>query len=208
MKLYGFPIRKDENIFEIGCGEGHLSKKLLQYSFKVIGALEPDQIKMQKAKENLKGCYFFETTLIDVEFLKKVAEYAEVTLVLQDVIEHIPIAEFQYSISYLKKMGCSIRILGRTPNLTSPFGLRNSFGDLTHIHRFTNRSLKQYLEMAGFKKINVKDEPYTITGITSFLRFFLYHSVTLVTSLAFLFIYGSWEGKMAPNLVFEAVAVD
>ena len=89
---------------------------------------------------------------------------------MQD-IEHISYKNLNVFFEIISIKYEQINLIGRTPNLKSPFGLRNSFGDNTHIHRFTNTSLKDFLERLDYKNIVVSRENYKITGIVSLLRF-------------------------------------
>ena len=90
---------------------------------------------------------------------------------MQDVIEHIPKNEQKIFFEDLLKIYDEIRLIGRTPNLKSTYGLRNSFGDNTHIHRFTDSSLKSFLKIWVFIKF-LFTGTYQITGLVSFLRYF------------------------------------
>jgi hypothetical protein len=205
MNIYGIKINKSESIFEIGGGDGELTKLLLDKGYSVIGFIEPDISKINTAKKNLSGYQvnIYSLFLTDEEVLKEIARYKYPLLILQDVIEHITAQDFYQAIKFLRSSGCHPRIIGRTPNLSSPFGLRNSFGDLTHIHRFNSKSLEEYFFNTGFKKIIVNGEPYVVTGIVSLVRMFAYHAVMLLTSIAFIFVYGSNEGYATPNIVFD-----
>ena len=128
-------------------------------------------------------------------------------IIMRDVIEHIKIDSQKIFFEQLKSNYKQINLIGRTPNLKSPFGLRNSYGDNSHIYRFTDKSLKDFLANLGFKKIKVSSEPYKITGITSFLRYLPYLISIYVCSISFCFVYGQWEGFLTPNIVFYSEKV-
>ena len=74
---------------------------------------------------------------------------------MQDVIEHIKIDNQKIFFEQLKSKYKQINLIGRTPNLKSPFGLRNSYGDNSHIYRFTDNSFKEFLANLGFNNITV-----------------------------------------------------
>ena len=123
---------------------------------------------------------------------------------MQDVIEHITKDKLKSFFLKLSFHYSRINLIGRTPNLKSPFGLRNSFGDNSHIHRFTDSSLNDFLKELGFNKIIITSESYKITGLTSFIRYFLYFSIIYFSSIKFALVYGTWEGFLSPNIVFHA----
>jgi hypothetical protein len=205
MNLYRFPIFKNENIIEIGSGFGDLAKSFEAKGYLFLCLIEPDQEKYKF----LHSLFDKRTLIIDESLTSKniktiLFKYSSLTIIMQDVIEHIPPHDFFKFICDLKSKNIKIRLIGRTPNLTSPFGLRNSFGDNTHILRFNNISLENYLKKAGFSEIHIKAEPYRVTGIVSFLRFLPYYFVLTLFFLAFLCIYGFPVKELTPNIVFEA----
>ena len=59
---------------------------------------------------------------------------------------------------------------------------------MPHIHRFTDSSLKSFLSDLGFYKISIHPEPYQITGLVSFLRYFPYLIVIGLYSISFFFV--------------------
>ena len=65
---------------------------------------------------------------------KIISQSSEVTVIMQDVIEHIDHKSQKEFFDKLHEKYDFINLIGRTPNLKSPFGLRNSFGD-SHIYR-------------------------------------------------------------------------
>ena len=127
---------------------------------------------------------------------------------MQDVIEHISESSQRKFFLELQKKYETINFVGRTPNLKSPFGLRNSFGDNTHIYRFTDKSLENFLKNMGFKNIIIKNESYKITGIVSLLRYPFYFLSIFNFSLMSFFVFGCWEGFLTPNIVFQSKKID
>ena len=47
-------------------------------------------------------------------------------------------------------------------------------------------------------------ENYKITGIVSLLRFPPYFLIILFVSLIYIFVFGTWEGMLTPNIYFYA----
>ena len=56
-------------------------------------------------------------------------------------------------------------------------------------------------------KIKIVRENYSITGLVSLLRYPFYILSILSVSLVFLFIFGSWEGMLTPNIIFKSKKV-
>ena len=139
--LFGFKLFKQFDFIEIGGGYGHLSKKLLNDGINLVLFAEPEKDKFHEAKLKLNkiNCQNKLISEIDFENLRSQSNYA--CVLMQDVIEHIPESDQREFFKKLSLFYEEIFFIGRTPNLKSIFGLRNSFGDNTHIYRFTNHSL-------------------------------------------------------------------
>ena len=206
-KLFGFKIRRESDFIEIGGGEGNLGLELINKGFNLVLFVEPEFKKFQLASEKLKNimCLNIDVEELNADQIKPRSKI--VTVIMQDVIEHISFYKQKLFFEVLFKKYEQIYFLGRTPNLKSPFGLRNSFGDNTHIHRFTDTSLNNFLEKLDFKETIITKEVYSITGLVSFLRYPLYILILSSISLAFLFIFGSWEGMLTPNINFMSKKV-
>ena len=200
--LFKFKLYKRNDIIEIGGGEGELSYSLIQLGYNVVLFVEPDLVKFSRASRLLPNTECLNKTIESIDVKKIKSKSACVTVIMQDVIEHIPKTNQKKFFEELKLKYEKINLIGRTPNLKSPFGLRNSFGDNTHIHRFTDKSLGEFLKDLGFIDIIILNEPYKVTGLVSFIRYIPYLLTVFIVSISFLFIFGVWEGFLTPNLVF------
>ena len=203
-KLYGIKIDKSNDFIEIGGGNGNLSFNLKKRGFNLVLFVEPDKKKFLKARSKLFNTYCINSQISSVDLFLIKKSSTSVTVILQDVIEHIKIDELREFFKKLSSFYQNISLIGRTPNLKSPFGLRNSFGDNTHIYRFTDHSLRDFLLNLDFYEIIIKGEEYQITGITSMLRYLPYQLLIGLVSISFLVVFGSWEGILAPNIVFKS----
>ena len=207
-KIFNFKLFKNNDFIEIGGGYGDLSNVLIKYGFNVVLFIEPDTSKFNIAKRKLKTieCLNFDIDKINCQEIK--AKSKIVTVIMQDVIEHISESSQRKFFLELQKKYETINFVGRTPNLKSPFGLRNSFGDNTHIYRFTDKSLENFLKNMGFKNIIIKNESYKITGIVSLIRYPFYFLSIFNFSLMSFFVFGCWEGFLTPNIVFQSKKID
>ena len=206
MKFNGFVIKKEECIIEIGGGDGSLALSFINSDYKIVEYIEPDISAFSLAEKKLKGKVpiLSRTTIKNININKFTERHKKITFILQDVIEHITLKELRDFLIELSLRGCEFKIIGRTPNVASLYGLRNAFGDSTHIYYFTERTLREHLKKIGFQVINAKSEPYKVTGLVSAFRMVPYFLVLGLLSLSFICVFGSFEGLFAPNLVFEA----
>ena len=201
-KLFKFKLDRKNDIIEIGGGEGDLCKSLIKLGYKVVLFIEPDINKYKKATRKLRNVKCLNKNIENIDFKKINSKSLNVTVIMQDVIEHIKIDSQKIFFEKLKLNYKQINLIGRTPNLKSPFGLRNSYGDNSHIYRFTDKSLKDFLANLGLKNIKVSNEPYKITAFSHFLRYLPYLISIYIFSITFSFLYVQWEGFLTPNIVF------
>jgi len=201
--LYSFKIKEGENIAEIGGGEGLLAAWMQSRGVRIKVFMEP--MLNEKDLKSLRDALLLRMRAGDEGAGRLLAESNIDTIVMQDVIEHIRPEEMKSMLDeYMNKSNNLPKLVGRTPNLKSTFGLRNSFGDNTHILRFTDTSLRSYLADLGYTNIQIKNEPYIVTGIVSLARYIPYKLILFYEWLKFLIVFGQGEGAFTPNLVFEA----
>ena len=206
-KLFKFKLDRKNDIIEIGGGEGDLCRSLVKLGYNVVHFIEPDINKFKKATRKLKSVDCLNISIENIDCNKINSKSSCVTVIMQDVIEHIGSDSQKIFFESLKLNYKQINLIGRTPNLKSPFGLRNSYGDNSHIYRFTDNSLKDFLFNLGFRNTKVSNEPYKITGITSLIRYLPYLVSIYICSVTFYFVYGQWEGFLTPNIVFYSEKV-
>tara|TARA_B100000989_G_C19482662_1_gene445897 strand:- start:718 stop:1377 length:660 start_codon:yes stop_codon:yes gene_type:complete len=203
-KLYGFKLDKNSDYLEIGGGTGDLSFNMKNKGFNIILFIEPDKKKFEIASNKLEGINCLNININEFKANQISPKTKILTVIMQDVIEHIHEIDQKLFFNKLFTMYEKINFIGRTPNLKSPFGLRNSFGDNTHLHRFTDKSLRDFLKNIEFENIIVSGEGYRVTGIVSFLRYPAYFLILLSSSIIFFFVFGSWEGFLTPNITFKS----
>lgn len=203
-KLFNFTLKKNSDFIEIGGGEGELCSELINSGCKFILYAEPDNKKFKVARSRLDSIDCQNKDISRINFDQIKTESTAVSVIMQDVIEHIQEKKLKHFFDSLSSKYSKIYFIGRTPNLKSPFGLRNSFGDNTHIYRFTDKSLEDFLKGIGFKKITILNENYKVTGIISLLRFIPYFITIYSVSVKFAIVYGTWQGFLTPNITFHA----
>lgn len=151
LKQHLKPIDNNK-ILELGCGIGGLL-----YYLKKNGC--ENFLGVDISEEQLSICQKYVTNKVVKEdvlsFLKK-HDHKYDLIVLLDLIEHIGKDKIIQLIELLyKTLNVNGRILLRTPNMGSLFGLRSRYIDFTHQVGFTEESIKQVFRQMAFSNINV-----------------------------------------------------
>lgn len=137
--LKKFCLDQSANILEIGFGNGEFLSFIKRINIPIIG-VEKEERLVEIAKKS--GFNVFDNIdLINSKFD---------TIVLFDVLEHIPQQEL---LIFLKKLESLLNNFGqiiiRVPNGSSPLGLNNQHGDPTHQTIFTESKLAFFSSQAN-----------------------------------------------------------
>lgn len=149
-----FTLGENTNILEIGFGNGSFLKFGKKYNCKIAG-IEIIPELVTRAKDNGYEAY---TDLDEISVERKFD-----LIVMFDVLEHIQqneIVEFLIKINNLLNDGGVLLL--RTPNGSSPFGLTNQHGDITHCTVVTPPKLDFWAQNTGFNLDLVGGDPYII----------------------------------------------
>jgi len=142
----------DNKILELGCGIGGLL-----YYLKKNGC--ENFLGVDISEEQLSICQKYVTNKVvkeDVLSFLKNHDHKYDLIVLLDLIEHIGKDKIIQLIELLyKTLNVNGRILLRTPNMGSLFGLRSRYIDFTHQVGYTEESIKQVFRQMAFSNINV-----------------------------------------------------
>ncbi|MDP3157126.1 MAG: class I SAM-dependent methyltransferase [Archangium sp.] len=135
-------------LLDFGCGGGEFLEYLRSQGFEQLCGIDRSQQQVERCHE--RG-------LQNVEFVNDSAvwlashQQSFQTIVLNDVLEHIPKPEI---VSTLEALRLSLRpggqLVVKVPNAANTFGLVARYLDFTHEVAFTEHSLKQVLVAAGF----------------------------------------------------------
>ena len=142
-------------ILDVGCGRGHIVSRLAGLGYKIDGT-DISISAIKEAGSTYPGHNFFKH---DFESARLNRKYN--TVVSTEVIEYL----FDYN-TFLKNIALSLNegghIILTTPNV---LGLRNRmhflcgngrlFKQIPHIRYFTPRTIKEVLEVNGFKDVKV-----------------------------------------------------
>lgn len=151
------PTNRDASILDVGCGWGHTLMRLMTAGYRVLTGIDVSPGQIALARAALPA----EISLVcsdAVEFLEKHSgEYDLITLF--DVIEHM---SPQQGEKLLRTMAHALKEAGlvviRTPNMANLLGTYTRHIDMTHVTGYTEWSLAQLLEAAGFAECCVVRE--------------------------------------------------
>jgi 2-polyprenyl-3-methyl-5-hydroxy-6-metoxy-1,4-benzoquinol methylase len=146
---------KDEPVLDIGCGAGYLVFFLKQQGFKDITGVDLDQKLIEIARSNIDANFIREDGLSYLANNDK--QYG--VIFLWNILEHISSNDTEnfLKIANQRLLKDGIVII-RTPNLTNIFSSGHFYSDFTHKTAFTEHSIRQIAESAGFSKVEFMNQ--------------------------------------------------
>ncbi|MCX8049019.1 MAG: methyltransferase domain-containing protein [Methylohalobius sp.] len=148
-------IPKEARILDAGCAEGHHLEALRRMGYTNLTGVELSAQLLATAKQRLAGA----ATLIQAdirEWLKQAPSASFEVVFFHDVLEHLP---REHTVDVLRQfyriLAPGGRLSVRLPNMASLIGGFNMALDFTHVTHFTEYSLIQVLEAAGFEPTNI-----------------------------------------------------
>jgi 2-polyprenyl-3-methyl-5-hydroxy-6-metoxy-1,4-benzoquinol methylase len=145
------PAKKDARILDFGCGWGKQLLSLWCAGFTNLEGVELVHEQVRITQEGVAGR--FPVHHMDGRTFLQDRPYSYDLIILNDVIEHVPPSE---TVSLLGCIQRSLvpggRIVVRTPNMSTLLAGYSRYMDVTHVTGFTEISILQVLEQAGFMK--------------------------------------------------------
>jgi 2-polyprenyl-3-methyl-5-hydroxy-6-metoxy-1,4-benzoquinol methylase len=172
-------IHRDTRILDVGCGMGHQLFILKKLGYRQLHGIEITKTSLDVAREELGEDV--ELILADAfEYLPRVPQRFG-CIICNDVLEHIP---RERTIEFLQLIHGALQrggiVVLRVPNMASLLAQYSMYLDFTHVVGFTEFSLMQVLDIAGFenhcviypeRRINWKEwrlqRPLSNLGITA-----------------------------------------
>ena len=148
-------------ILDIGCGLG----EFLAFA---DAELDRETVGLDLSAENVAACRErgLNAEKADVfEFLQQQeAHYA--AIIMNDVLEHFEKEDVMRLLTLVHgRLPEGGRLLVKVPNMNNPFtAARSFFADFTHAVGFTEQSMLQVLETAGFREVYLAPVDMYVTG--------------------------------------------
>lgn len=154
LKIVPYIVSKDKTVFDYGCGQGIILKRLKQKGFKVYGC---DIVKPLVDSLTALGYEVYTGTLNDYPSSWETPD----VIILSEIIEHLsnPLEFFRSIIQKFPKATLVITVPHpRRPHLS--IGIREYWDyPPNHFTRWTSKSLEWALKKVGYRKIKIVEYP-------------------------------------------------
>lgn len=154
-------IRKDDNILEIGCGNGFILKKLYQMGFKKCFGIEPSYEAASKADEKIKPNIIVDILKPGILNNKKFK-----FIFFFQTLDHIPDPGKFLNQCYklLVKSGYILAFNHNVESLSSKLlGEKSPIIDIEHTFLYSPDTIKKLFEKYNFQPINIYSPVNTIS---------------------------------------------
>lgn len=149
------PEDKNSRVLDVGCGWGFSLMGLRNLGYRNLSGLERSAEQAGEARRNEISVEVSD----DTNAWLRAHETAYDVVLLQDVLEHVPVEE---QIDFLKSIAVCLRPKGRliltVPNANSLLSMRWRHIDFTHWSSFTEHSLEFAVLNAGFVRMAVQPD--------------------------------------------------
>lgn len=146
------PADHNLTILDLGCGQGQVLYHLHKSGYVNVTGVDQSSSQLDIAKKHLPDSVHLHLEDAETFLTSKSGQYD--VIILFDVIEHITkerIPGFLEAIVGALTDGGVMVV--RTPNMASPLGVYSLHINFTHEIGFTESSLRQLLQAAGFEEI-------------------------------------------------------
>jgi 2-polyprenyl-3-methyl-5-hydroxy-6-metoxy-1,4-benzoquinol methylase len=194
------PADRSARIVDVGCGQGGLVRELFSAGYSRAEGLDvsPEQVAIAQAAG------LTQVRLGDLHELADETRSGYDAVIATDVLEHLDKEEvlrtFDSVVAALRPGGCFI---ARVPNAGSPFGGAIRYGDFTHETWFTERSVRQLANAAGFAEVAAYPCRPPVHGWKSGLRHGVWRGFEGLMKVAYGAETGVTRGAiLTQNLIF------
>lgn len=188
---------KANNVIDLGCGEGAIIKSIAQM-FPESNCIGVDLIQTNSSRNNLT---FVNDDIINFISITDLSGYS--LIIMNDVIEHFDYNQIiKFMNIVLDKMPKGCRLCLQFPNMSSPFGLRNYFGDHTHKTALTDVKMSGVLSQFNQIEYNFNgvEESVKFSPISFLLSFIYWKFIIKIYGLFFRGSIGWNKYFFYPNL--------
>lgn len=193
------PNKKQMRILDIGCGTGDFLLYVQSKNYKNFLGVDISKEQVDFCKKHITP----KVQLIEslVSFLKEKKKSFDFIL-MNDIIEHIEKEEIIDTLSLilasLKPNGV---VVIRTVNLKNRWGMAVRYMDFTHTAGFTEESLKQVMQVAGFTNVLLVEEKHPIHDIKSLIRINLKNLFEFFYRLEYIASFGAFHPMLSNMLI-------
>lgn len=196
------PQDRGARIVDVGCGQGGLVRELLAAGYTRTEGVDVSREQVEIARASGLD----QVRQGDLHELDAGDGAAYDAVIATDVLEHLDKEEvlrtFDSVLRALRPGGCFI---ARVPNAGSPFGGSIRYGDFTHETWFTERSVRQLANAAGFSHVLALPCRPPVHGWKSGLRFGVWRGFEGLMKVAYGAETGVTRGAiLTQNLTFVA----
>jgi len=200
------PNKSDLLIADLACGHGRLLYSLKRHGFSNIHGVDISQEQIDIAHK----LGISEAKCQDINlFLEENKEKSFDVIFLMDILEHL---ESQEVLDLLDKVNDSLGSNGmvviHVPNAAGIFGMRIRYGDFTHQHAFTPKSIQQILRACHFNQVECFEDKPTIHGMKSLVRFILWQVLTLPFRILLTAETGATKHIISQNMLVVSKKID
>lgn len=190
------PTDRSASILDLGCGHGAMLYFLEQAGY--LNASGVDASSEQVAVARRLGIDGVREGEVMTSLRALPDESCDVVIAL-DLIEHFSKPELVSMVDeVLRVLKPSGRWIIHAPNGESPFVGAILYGDMTHEHAFTSRSLAQLLLCSGFARLECHESGPVPHGVKSTVRWVMWRVIRLLLRLW----HTAETGDLGRNAVF------
>lgn len=192
------PENKTARILEIGAGMGRFLQFLGETGYENFLGVDISPESIQYCQE--KGIKKVQLIKNLTEFFSSSGNYD--LIVMNDVIEHLPKEETIETLHRIyERLNIGGRFVVKTGNLSSLIGPRIRFGEFTHYQGFTEYSLAQVIQIAGFSVFNVYPFRVPRNRIRRIVRALLQKILHALWKLVY-FLEFTYPPKIVDEIIF------
>jgi 2-polyprenyl-3-methyl-5-hydroxy-6-metoxy-1,4-benzoquinol methylase len=190
-------LDRSEPILDLGCGQGHFMRFLLDEGFSAIEGI--DAASAQVAIATSRGLH---ARVFDAfEFLSTAKPHYRAIVAL-DFIEHFSKQELMCMLPLIyQALDDDGVLLLQTPNGQGLFSQQVIYGDLTHMTVFSPDSLKQLLSLVGFGNIRILETGPIAKNLTGRIRLMLWKLVKKTANAIRMIEAGKTQEVWTENMI-------
>jgi SAM-dependent methyltransferase len=183
-------LKPDDNCLDLACGFGNFLGYLKEEGVGSYAGVDSSEVAVSTANRYLgEDCAVHGDV---VQYLTQTRlQYSLVSAL--DFIEHLSKDEIFHLLPLVRSIQpVGGRLLLRTPNAASPFGMSARYGDITHEVCFTSAALADVLRSNGYQVISCWEDGPTLGTVKQSLHWLAWNIVRGIIGLASAAESGAW----------------